>query len=443
MAGRPTLLASRTIVRQFKSLQSKPEWSFSDAKRIETTAYSHSYHRYPAKFIPQLVRKVVTEYTKEDSLICDPFGGCGTTLVESKMLGRRSVGFDINPVAKLITDTKTAAIHPEKLAAARTQFLLAYERYGKNTPKVKHHKRIYYWFSRSMVCRLDRIYKTIFVIKDKKIRNFFLCSFSHILKNCSCWLMKSIKPTRDQEKVYPNPKEAFLRHLDSMIKKNEAYYFELKRTGNLKTRAKMLLKDSTKKLPLANNSVDLIVTSPPYVTSYEYADLHQLSLMWFGDDKKNFKGWDRFSEGFDLFRKKFIGSSFKTTDKTDFGSKIAEEIVAGVQLKDKSMAKSIARYYVDMNMAFQELHRVLKKGSKICVIIGNTELSGISILNAEVAAEQLSGLGFQRTAFIKRDVSNKLITPWRDSQNGKFTGLDNPHKKRAYQYEYVVVMEKS
>ena len=438
-----TMLAPKVIVRQFGKLQSNTVWSFTDAKRTETTAYSHSYHRYPAKFIPQLVRKVVTEYTKEGALICDPFGGCGTTLVESKMLGRRSIGFDINPVAKLITDTKTKAINPKKLAEARTQFLVAYERYGKNkTLTVAHHKRIYYWFDRGMVRRLDRIYKAIFAIKNKDVRRFFLCAFSHILKNCSCWLMKSIKPTRDQEKVYPNPKEAFLRHLDSMIKKNEVYYAELKKTGHLQTSARMLLKDSTKRLPLADNSVDLVVTSPPYVTSYEYADLHQLSLMWFGDDKKHFKGWARFSESFDLFRKKFIGSSFKTTDRTDFGSKIAEDIVAGVRLKDKSMANSIARYYVDMHSSFQELHRVLKKGSKICAIIGNTELNGVFILNAEVAAEQLSRIGFQRTDFIKRDVSNKLITPWRDSQNGKFTGLENPNKKRAYQYEYVIIMEK-
>jgi len=438
------MLAPKVIIRQFEKLQSNAVWSFAQAKRTETTAYSHSYHRYPAKFIPQLVRKVVTEYTKEGDLICDPFGGCGTTLVESKMLGRRSIGFDINPVAKLITDTKTKAISPKKLIEARAQFVAAYEKYSKNkTPKMVHHKRIYYWFSRSMVRRLDRVYKAIFVIKNKDARRFFLCAFSHILKNCSCWLMKSIKPTRDLEKVYPNPKDTFLRHIDSMIKKNDVYYAELKKTGRLRVSSSMRLKDSTKRLPLADGSVDLVVTSPPYVTSYEYADLHQLSLLWFGDDLKNFKGWSKFSEGFDLFRKKFIGSSFKRTDRTDYGSKIAEDIVAGVRLKDKSMANSIARYYVDMNLSFHELHRVLKKGSKICAIIGNTELNGVPILNAEVAAEQLSRIGFQRTDFVKRDVSNKLITPWRDGQNGKFTGMDNPNKKRAYQFEYVVIMEKT
>lgn len=437
------VVAPSVIVRQFSKLESEPEWSFANETRTETTAYSHSYHRYPAKFIPQLVRKVVTEFTKKGDLVCDPFGGCGTTLVESRMLGRNSVGFDINPVAKLITDTKTKAINPKKLIEARAQFLAAYDKYGRNkTPKVAHHKRIYYWFSRSMVRRLDRIYKAIFVLKDTATRRFFLCAFSHILKNCSCWLMKSIKPTRHPEKVYPNPKEAFLKHLDSMIKKNEVYYKHLKETGQLSTKASMQLKDSTKKLPLKNESVNLIVTSPPYVTSYEYADLHQLSLLWFGDDKKHFKGWDRYSEEFDSFRKEFMGSSFKGTDKTDFGSKIAEDIVSRIREKDKGTANSVARYYVDMHSAFREMHRVLKKRAKICVIIGNTELNGVQVLNAEVAAEQLSRLGFQRTSFVKRDVSSKVIAPWRDKNSGKFTSMNNPSKKRVYQYEYVVIMEK-
>lgn len=436
--------APSVIVRQFSRLEPESEWSFADAGRTQTTAYSHSYHRYPAKFIPQLVRKVVNEFTKEGDLVCDPFGGCGTTLVESKMLGRKSIGFDINPVAKLITDTKTKAINPKKLVDARAQFLKAYERYGKGkAPNIAHHKRIYYWFSRSMVRRLDRIYKAIFVLKDPAVRRFFLCAFSHILKNCSCWLMKSIKPTRHPEKVYPDAKEAFLKHLDSMMKKNEAYYAHLKETGQLSTTAAMRLKDSTKKLPLGDGSVDLIVTSPPYVTSYEYADLHQLSLLWFGDDKKHFKGWDRYSEEFDSFRREFMGSSFKGTDRTDFGSKIADGIVSSIREHDKGTANSVARYYVDMYSAFKEMHRVLKKKAKICVIIGNTELNEVPVLNAEVAAEQLSRLGFRKTSFVKRDVSSKVIAPWRDKNSGKFTSINNPSKKRVYQYEYVVIMEKT
>ena len=430
------------ILNNFKKLTPSPSWSFSEFQRTQTTMMSHSYHRYPAKFIPQLVYKLVDKYTNEGDTVCDPFGGCGTTLVQSKMSGRKSIGFDINPIAKLITDTKTRAINPVKLIVARELFVKKYSQLKKTKKGVKHNDRVYYWFDKKIVYKLDIIYASILSVKDVEARRFFLCAFSHILKNCSRWLMKSIKPTIDQDKEFPDPEQSFLRHLDSMIKKNELFFNSLKESGRLNIPAKMKLWNSTKKLPLKDKSIDLIVTSPPYVTSYEYADLHQLSLLWFGDDKKHFKNWDKVVEGFLDFKKQFIGSSHKKVAHNEFRSRIAEDIVKKLELENRSLSQSVAGYFDDMKLAFSEMYRILKKGKKACVIIGNTELLSVPILNAQVATEQMINIGFTKSKLIKREVSNKMITPWRDKETGKFTGHDNPSKKRAYEYEYVLLMEK-
>ena len=88
------------------------------------------------------------------------------------------------------------------------------------------------------------------------------------------------------------------------------------------------------------------------------------------------------------------------------------------------------------------MYRILKSGRKACIIIGNTSLRGVEILNAQVAAEQMQAAGFNKIDFIKREIPNKMITPWRDLESGKFTGKDNPSKTRAYEFEYIVVMEK-
>jgi len=97
------LLSYSTIKNDFSSLLADDNWSFKDTKRSETNYISHGYHRYPAKFIPQIVKKIILRFTDENDIAFDPFGGCGTTLVEAKTLGRKSIGFDINPVAKLIS----------------------------------------------------------------------------------------------------------------------------------------------------------------------------------------------------------------------------------------------------------------------------------------------------------------------------------------------------
>ncbi len=439
--GNMTTATVEKLRRTFINLEPREEWSFRDAGRSQTTAFTHDYHRYPAKFIPQIVRKLIEDYAPSGTqVICDPFGGCGTTLVEAKLLGHKSIGFDINPVAKLITQTKTTAIKPRTLANSRDKFLKYYEK--ALLVSYNHHQRINYWFDESTIQELDKIYFAIKKIKNHNVRRFFLCSFSHNLKNCSRWLMKSIKPTIDKEKIVPNPKGSFLRHLDSMIKKNERFYSALAQSGYTNVSAKMYRRDSTKKFPIEQEAVDLIITSPPYVTSYEYADLHQLTLLWFGGDPRHFKKWHRFSNEFIDFRRNFIGTSSKDEKSGEFNSAIAEQIVGELIQIERPLAIDVANYFLDMKNVFAEMHRVLKTGGKACVIIGNTSLRGVEILNAQVAAEQMQAAGFRKPVFIKREIPNKMITPYRDLGSGKFTSKDNPSKIRAYEYEYVVVMEK-
>ncbi len=152
----------------------------------------------------------------------------------------------------------------------------------------------------------------------------------------------------------PNVKESFLRHLNSMIRKNELFYLTLAQSGYANSPAKMYRRDSTKKLPIESESIDLIITSPPYVTSYEYADLHQLSLLWFGDDPKHFKKWHHFSKEFIDFRRNFIGTSSKQEKSGDFNSKIAEQIVADLAEVERPLAVDVANYFLDMKKVFAE-----------------------------------------------------------------------------------------
>ena len=102
-------------MKLFDKVKIDSSWSFSDKTRKDTAYITHGYHRYPAKFIPQIVSRLIQKYTKEGGLLVDPFGGCGTTLVEPKIMGRPSIAVDINPVAVLITKAKITSIDPEKI----------------------------------------------------------------------------------------------------------------------------------------------------------------------------------------------------------------------------------------------------------------------------------------------------------------------------------------
>ncbi len=406
-------------------------WSFSDKTRKDTAYITHGYHRYPAKFIPQIVSRLAEKYTKEGDLIVDPFGGCGTTLVESKIMGRPSVGVDINPVAVLITKAKITPINPEKIEEALAQLETKLDKYNKNTKvRAPEHERIDYWFRPEEKKELAFIFSEISKLRDQDIRDFFYCAFSNILKNCSIWMQKSNKPTRDKNKTPSAPIPTFYRQVRMMMRGNEQFYRLTKGKDHLKTRSKVYCADA-RKIPVENNSVSLITTSPPYVTSYEYADLHQLTALWL-----------EYTKDLSSFRKRFIGTSYHTKQNLVLNSILAEKIRSDLLKIDKNTAEEVSTYFSEMNQVFEEMKRILKKGGKTCIVVGNTKLKGVEILNAEVFAEQLQNLGLKITEIIKREIPSKNLPSVRDKKTGKFAAITSKNKMSVYPTEYILVMEK-
>lgn len=406
-------------------------WSFSDKTRKDTAYITHGYHRYPAKFIPQIVSRLAEKYTNEGDLIVDPFGGCGTTLVESKIMGRPSVGVDINPVAVLITKAKITPIDPQKIEKAFAILKAKLDTYSKDTKvKAPEHERIDYWFKPEEKRKLAFIFAEISKLKDQDIRDFFYCGFSNILKNCSIWLQKSNKPTRDLNKKPSDPIPTFYKQIKMMIRGNTRFYELLKEKNHLEIPSQVYCTDA-RTIPAKDNSVSLIVTSPPYVTSYEYADLHQLTALWL-----------EYTKDLSDFRKRFIGTSYHNKKDLVLNSELAEKIRNELLKKDKKTAEEVSTYFSEMNQVFVEMKRILKKGGKTCIVIGNTSLKGVEILNAEVFAEQLQNLGLKIADIIKREIPSKNLPSVRDEKTGKFARISDKNKVSAYPTEYILIMEK-
>ena len=419
------------IIKLFEKIKIDSSWAFADKTRKDTAYITHGYHRYPAKFIPQIVSRLTEKYTKEGDLVVDPFGGCGTTIVESKVMCRPSIGVDINPVAVLMTKAKKTPIKPARI---EEQFLKLKEKidsFNKNTKvKTPEHERIDYWFKPEEKRKLAFLFSEISKIKNQDVRDFFYCGFSNILKNCSIWLQKSNKPTRDLKKKPSDPFIAFSRQIKAMLRGNADYFNLLQEKKCLKISCRVFCADA-RKIPAKSNTVSLIVTSPPYVTSYEYADLHQLTALWF-----------EYAKDLSDFRKRFIGTSHNGIKEIILNSKIAENIKQNLEKKNKKLAKEVAIYFSEMNQCFKEMKRLLKKGGRICIVIGNTSLKGVEILNAEVFVEQLKKIGFKVDNIIKREIPSKNLPSIRDKKTGRFAKATDKKKVFAYPTEYILIMQK-
>lgn len=419
------------VATLFSKTKIDHSWSFSDKTRKDTAYITHGYHRYPAKFIPQIVSRLAEKYTNEGDLIVDPFGGCGTTLVESKVMGRHSVGVDINPVAVLITKAKITPIDPQKIEKEFAILKAKLDTYNKDTKvKAPEHERIDYWFKPEEKRKLAFIFAEISKLKDQDIRDFFYCGFSNILKNCSIWLQKSNKPTRDPNKKPSDPIPTFYKQIKMMMRGNARFYELSKEKKHLEIPSQVYCTDA-RTIPAKDNSVSLIVTSPPYVTSYEYADLHQLTALWL-----------EYTKDLSDFRKRFIGTSYHNKKDLILNSELAEKIRNELLKKDKKTAEEVSTYFSEMNQVFVEMKRMLKKGGKTCIVIGNTRLKGVEILNAEVFAEQLQNLGLKIADIIKREIPSKNLPSARDEKTGKFARISDKNKVSVYPTEYILIMEK-
>jgi len=129
----------------FDNIEVSADWAFDNVRSTEQ--WTHGYHRYPAKFLPNVVKKLIEKYAPTGGMIADLFAGCGTTLVEAKVHGIHSAGTDVNPVATLITKSKITPIEPTLLSRECEKFINSFSAFEeKNFVNIAKHDRLDYWF---------------------------------------------------------------------------------------------------------------------------------------------------------------------------------------------------------------------------------------------------------------------------------------------------------
>ena len=209
--------------KTFGSIEHDPSWSFNDLKRKDTSYLTHCYHRYPAKFIPQLARRLIVENSVDDELVCDPFYGSGSAILEALLCGRRALGTDINPLAFLVTKAKTTPIDQTLLREHISSITQDVQQFNGTTTDLEIPKELSGWFDSSTLSKLYDILDRIETVTNLDVRIFFLCAFSHILKVSSYWNNGSIKPHKKPDKFSKrdnDPVRKFVTHLLRMETRN-------------------------------------------------------------------------------------------------------------------------------------------------------------------------------------------------------------------------------
>ncbi|MFL6215822.1 MAG: DNA methyltransferase [Blastocatellia bacterium] len=442
------------------------DWSFANLKPSQTLWGPHGYHRYPAKFIPQLVRRLIEGYSTANSLVGDPFLGSATTGIEALRSGRAFWGADINPVALLISRAKCHPVDPQEIKNSwrdLDQRLEGLPQVGRraltateksaiqaiNVSRASHEERLAYWFPAAQQAVLERVLQVIVGLRNPPIRTFFLCAFSNVLRGCSIWLSGSTKPQKDLAKILSDPVDSFRRQVRDMLRRNDLYWADLTGAGiNPSTVSRQCVVEfqDARQLQLCDDQLDLIVTSPPYATCYQYLELHQLTQLWF----ERHQLIDSNDLRHACIGGKGISTRERSTASVSSGSKTADDALTKLaERRQGSVASAVDRevralryYFQDMQAAITEMARVTARGKYLVLIIGDSCKRGINIPTSAALSEMAAACGFDLRRKIVRQVPARVLVSTRDKKTGRFSSAEQSDT-RAYPEEDILIFRRA
>jgi len=355
----------------------------------------HSFHRYFGKLIPAIPAAAVELFTVKGELVLDPFCGSGTTLVESVIRGRDAVGFDINPLAVLVSRVKTTPLDPEEVRLATKQVLLDGHRILNNgLPHPPYCVNIHHWYRPHVIRELTSLHEAVGRLPFSGARAFLAACLSAINRNVS---------NADPQHVFPGYSKR-LRRLDlergrkidvfetfsGGVRKRIGYLEEMLERMNGVGRATVhrAMADDP---PGIGRRADLIVTNPPYISSVRYLETLKLEMSWAGliSNPSSYRELDRLQIGTERFtaeeKREFIDSGI------DEVNLISERLFNS---GNQRMSRTVSLYFRRMAAAFESWDKLLRPGGRIVLKLSPSRVRGETVPTPTIVSGMLRGLGY-------------------------------------------------
>lgn len=295
---------------------------------------THWIYPYKGKFHPQMIRALlnIIELKKGD-IVFDPFSGSGTTALEAQLLGINFIGIDISPLCVIQGKVKTESIYVlDEILEIKDEVI------SKLLPSLFNAETNYYKLIEN-------------ITSDERVKNFYK--------------MARLLAVSDSSRRNREFKPSFIKNLNLMIASVKDF-IEIKERLNLKLGDVKTEIGNSRDVKLPDNSIDGIITSPPYSIALDYVqnDVHSLKDL-----------------GYDVLKM-----------RNDF---------IGVRGTGKS---KVELYNEDMKKSYSEMYRVLKPNKYAVIVIGNATYQGKEVETVKFTIDYMGGLGFRLVKNI-----NKII----------------------------------
>jgi len=338
---------------------------------------------FSAAFVQSIIERYKGDY--KSPIILDPFAGCGTVLVQSKLNGYKSVGTELNPLLQFIADTKVNSwdVDPEYL---RNFFSSIPRNLRITAPEfLKSEKQ----FNKGVLRNLEFLKGGIDSLpseteKQIKAKNLILLAFSSILIDCSNLKRTPCLGYWKNKKVLDSAPWMLMKEKIRDIY-NDLTIIQQKFKKNISIKSEVILANAME--CRHQNNFDLMITSPPYMNGLDYVMNYKIEMGWLGFTKghkeaKTIKDemvvCDNVSKG--LIRNFAKSNSRYTNDwLDDIANKIQRNIIRRGNYRRVDMPFIVAKYFDDLYKVMKIVVAPLNPGGRFLLVIGDSLIADVYI----------------------------------------------------------------
>lgn len=347
-----------------------------------------------------------------EAVVLDPMSGSGTVVRHAAELGLRSYGFDLDPLAVLISRVSSRRVPDEAIASAGEQLLRAAGalRSAPELPWIDGDSRaesfINYWFAEKQRDDLRRIAHVLSAAGEVGISaeacDVLGVALSRII------ITKARAASLAQDTSHSRPHRVATESNYDVFAGLERSIVQLrKRLTKLDPRVEATVDygDARRLAAVDDETVDFVLTSPPYLNALDYMRGHRMSLIWLGH---------RYA---DLSRTRSTSIGTERAPEEPLSERLMHEVQSYMGDLDELPGRfrgMIDRYVDDLFRMSQEVCRVLRQGATATFVMGDSCLRGVFISNSNGLAAAAEVAGLREVGRVVRELPQKhryLPTP--------------------------------
>ena len=343
-------------------------------------------HPFPARMAPAIVWNRLTAVDRGLTVL-DPMTGSGTTPATAQRLQHNAVAFDSDPLAVKISRAWCSCVDEVEFLQESILVLHAAqdrEREYKtrdNSPfAADEETQLFaeFWFDSVARRQLAALSAEIRSVRSEGLRSLLWCVFSRMIvtKERGVSLAMDVshsRPHKVYERAPITPFEFWPRAVTVVVQNKFVHNRSRKPLPKAHIR-----EGDARKLPLAAESVDIVITSPPYLNAIDYLRGHRLSLIWMGYSISDLRRRRAESIGSET------GEDFDDDDPNYGRAKTAFGCLRNASAFASRERKMVRRYIVDLDAAIGEVARVLRPEGRAIYVVGDCNLRGLFIENSKI-----------------------------------------------------------